>query len=155
MRHLVLSGELADDARAVHREVSALLDRLNISGTLQLTGGSSTPEALTKGDIDLHLRVEPDNFVAVLARLDEALSRTNLDAWADTLAVFAVTGDRTIELAVTPTGSEHDRRFCVAWERLRSEPELLGEYNELKLRAFGTPQYDSLKSDYFTRITTP
>ena len=155
MEHLALSGGLADDARAVHREVSALLDRLNIPGTLELTGGSSTPGAITKGDIDLHLRVEPDTYVAVLARLDEALSRTNLDAWADTLAVFAVTGDRTVELAVTPIDSEHDRRFRVAWERLRSEPDLLREYNELKLSAFGTPQYDSVKSDFFTRITTP
>jgi hypothetical protein len=155
MKHLALSGELADDARAVHREVSALLDRLNIPGTLELTGASSAPHALTKGDIDLHLRVKPDNFVGVLARLDGALSRTNLHAWADTLAVFAVNGDRTVELAVTPIDSEHDRRFCIAWERLRSEPELLHEYNELKLSAYGTPQYDSLKSDFFTRITTP
>lgn len=148
------SGELADDARAVHREVSVLLDRLDISGTLELTGGSSISGALTKGDIDLHLRVEPHNFVAVLARLDEALLRTNLHAWADTLAVFAVNGDRTVELAVTPIGSEHDRRFSVTWERLRSEPELLREYNELKLGAVGTSHYEILKSDFFTRITT-
>jgi hypothetical protein len=155
MKHLVRAGELAAEAKAVHREVRALLDRVDIPGSLELTGGSSTPGALTKGDIDLHLRVEPADFVAVLARLDGALSRTNQEAWADTLAVFAVDSDRTVELAVTPIGSEHDRRFTVAWERLRSEPELLGEYNELKLKAFGTSQYDSLKSDFFTRITTP
>src|SRR5688572_16653414 len=155
MKRLLLSGELADGTRAVHLQVTAMLNRLNIPGTPELTGASSTPSALTKGDIDLHLRVEPGDFVTVLARLDEVLSRTNLDAWADTLAVFAVSGDRTTELAVTPIGSEHDRRFCLAWERLRSEPELLSEYNELKLSAFGTPAYDSLKSSFFTRITAP
>lgn len=154
MDHLVPSGELAEDAAAVHRSVSALLGRLAVPGTLELTGGSSTPGALTKGDIDLHLRVEPADYVAVLAQLDEALSRTNLHAWGDTLAVYAVNGDRTVELAVTPVDSEHDRRFRVAWQRLRSEPELLAEYNELKRRAVGTTQYEGVKSDFFTRITT-
>jgi len=153
MKRLLHSEELSDDTGAVHREVTALMKRLDVPGTLELTGASGTPGALTKGDIDLHLRVEAVDFVAVLARLDEVLSRINLDAWAATLAVFAVPAHRTTELAVTPIGSEHDRRFRLAWERLRSEPELLSEYNGLKLRAFGTPPYDSLKSDFFTSIT--
>ncbi|MFM6850708.1 MAG: GrpB family protein [Terrabacter sp.] len=154
MTPLVRSEELADDARAVHHEVSDLLARLDVPGSLELTGGSSTPGALTKGDIDLHLRVEPALFVGVLARLDDALSRINLHAWADTLAVYAVEGDRTTEMAVTPVGSEHDRRFRTAWDRLRAEPQLLDEYNELKQGADGTAEYDSRKSDFFTRITT-
>src|SRR3954471_2948401 len=62
MQRLMLSDELADIARAVHLEVTALLNRLDIPGTLELTGASSTPGALTKGDIDLHLRVEPGDF---------------------------------------------------------------------------------------------
>lgn len=155
MKRLVLSDELADGTRAVHVEVTALVNRHNIPGELELTGASSTPGALTKGDIDLHLRVEAADYAWVLARLEDFLARTNLDAWAATLAVFAVSADRTTELAVTPIGSEHDRRFRLAWERLRSEPELLREYNLMKLSAFGTPQYDSLKSAFFTRITSP
>ena len=153
--HLMPSEEVADLARAVLDEVNALLRRLHIEGSLELTGGSSTPGALTKGDIDLHLRVDPERFGAVLERLDEALSRINLHAWADTLAVYGVEGDRPVELAVTPVGSEHDRRFRLAWQRLRSEPTLLAEYNGLKRAAAGTSRYDSHKSDFFTRITTP
>ena len=36
---------------------------------LQLTGGSSVPGALTGGDVDLHLRVEPAAFRATVHRL--------------------------------------------------------------------------------------
>ena len=153
MQRLMESEMVIGEAQATHHRVEAHLARLGIPGVLELTGASSTPGALTKGDIDLHLRVEPASFADVLSQLDETLERANLHAWADTLAVYNVPGDTATEMAVTPVGSEHDRRFSLAWERLRSEPQVLDEYNSLKSTAFGTPSYDTLKAAFFTSIT--
>lgn len=55
--------------------------------------------------------------------------------------------------AVSSLGSEHDRPSFSS-ERLRSDTELLDEYNGLMLRAIGTADYDDRKSASFTRITT-
>jgi uncharacterized protein len=112
------------------------------------------PGVLTKGDVDLHLRVGPEAFAEALARLADVYTPTSLSAWGETLAVFEVPGARPTGLAVTPVGSEHDRRFRRSWERLAAEPDLLGEYNMMKQESFGDPSHEQRKAAFFTRISS-
>jgi uncharacterized protein len=150
---LVRSESIADDAAAALARVRARLRALGVPGEVVLTGAASVPGTLTKGDVDLHLRVDPVDFAPAVALLRAAYPPASPDAWAETLAVFDVTETREAGLAVTPAGSEHDRRFVLAWSRLRAEPALLEEYNEIKRRSFGRPGYDDAKSGFFSRIT--
>jgi len=153
MASLLWSDAITEEARAVRTEVERRLAGLGIPGRLELTGPASMPGVLTKGDIDLHLRVTGlATFAAVTERLGELYARASPEAWAATLAVFEVPGDRPIGLAVTPVDSEHDRRFRRCWVRLREEPVLLGEYNAMKESAFGGRSYEALKSAFFSRI---
>lgn len=125
---------------------------LGVDGEVVLTGGASVPGALTKGDIDLHLRVPSGSFRSAVDRLRAEYRTASPSAWAETLAVFEVPASRPTGLAVTPAGSEHDLRFSRAWERLRNDPALLEEYNDLKRAAFGDASYEQRKSEFFTRL---
>lgn len=149
---LVLSDTLLEEARAACRAVRRRMTVLGIEGDLLLTGGASVPGALTKGDIDLHLRVPPGSFRSAVDRLRVEYRTASLSTWAETLAVFEVPASRPTGLAVTAAGSEHDLRFSRAWERLRSDPALLEEYNDLKRAAFGDASYEERKSAFFTRL---
>src|SRR5688572_2644643 len=108
MPHIRPSDELLIHAHLVLERERVRLSALT-TGELALTGGSSVPGALTVGDIDLHLRVEPEQFAGSVARLREVYDPVHLEIWTETLATFAVSGE-AVGIAVTPVGSEHDRR---------------------------------------------
>ena len=153
MGGLVWSDGLLDEAQRVRDDAAAMLAALGVGGAVEVTGALSVPGALTKGDVDLHLRVRPDEFDAVVTRLRDVLPVASPGAWAETLAVFEVPGARPTGLAVTPLGSEHDLRFRRAWEELRRNPSLLIAYNALKGDDVGTAAYEDRKSRFFSWIT--
>src|SRR5438309_1027500 len=76
----------------------------------------------------------------------------SLRSWAPTLAVFDVPAARPTGLAVTPVASTHDKRFTSAWQRLPNEPDLLREYNAIKLQDQTVDVYEERKSAFFDRI---
>jgi len=88
---------------------------LGVPGDLVLLGGCSVPGALTRGDVDLHLRVPPDAFGFAVERLREHSPVAHPDIWTATLATFDVPpsgpADPSVGIAATPRGSEHDLRF--------------------------------------------
>jgi hypothetical protein len=126
---------------------------------LELTGGSSTPGALTGGDVDLHLRVPPEHFGATVELLRGRHAVVHPEIWCETLATFSIADVPEVDvgLAVTPIGSVHDRHFRVAWERLRGDPSALAAYNAMKVRHADAdaPTYDAAKSAFFTELTSP
>lgn len=149
MPHLRPSDELLVHAQFVLERERVRLSALT-TGELVLTGGSSVPGALTVGDIDLHLRVEPEQFAASVARMGEVYDPVHLEIWTESLATFAVSGE-AVGIAVTPVGSEHDRRFAEAWVRLRTDPTLLEGYNRMKRDHAddGDAEYLAAKADFF------
>ncbi len=152
MDELVASDGLVGEACRIRDDVESSLTAWEVPGEVELTGGLSVPGTLTRGDVDLHLRVDPEAFDAVVARLREVLPVASPQSWAATLAVFEVPGPLPTGLAVTPLHSEHDRRFRLAWEALRRDPELLARYNALKSETVGTGDYEERKSRFFTAI---
>lgn len=149
---LVWSDGLLVEARQTLADVAAALASHGVGGVLELTGGTSVPGALTKGDIDLHLRVEPGAFSAVVVHLRDAYPVASAHSWAPTLAVFDIPAHRPTGLAVTPIGSDHDQRFRLTWQALRRDPALLDEYNALKSAAVSTADYEHRKSAFFTAL---
>ena len=136
---------------AVERE---RLRALGVEGQLQLTGGSSVAGALTRGDVDLHLRVPPAAFAEVVALLGSRYLVVHSEIWGATLATFTVPAALPTGIAVTPAGSEHDLRFTRTWQLLAADPALLEEYNAVKLAAAGDGDrgYEDRKSAFFDRL---
>jgi GrpB-like predicted nucleotidyltransferase (UPF0157 family) len=151
--NLVWSDPLLDEAQRIRDEVARALTDMGVAGELVLTGATSTPGALTKGDVELHLRVGPASFEDVVERLSRVYEVASPQSWAATLAVFDLCRARPTGLAVTPVGSEHDLRFTRTWQALRGSPELLHEYNALKRRTSDTDRYEEAKSAFFTSIS--
>jgi hypothetical protein len=115
---------------------------------LILVGGRSVVGALSRGDVDLHLRVAPGDFDAAVEVLDATYRVVHREIWQPTLATFEVGGEVDIGVAVTPTGSSHDLRFARAWARLAREPELLERYNAIKLGS-RSDDYEDRKARFF------
>ncbi|MEV4640640.1 hypothetical protein AB0J80_25180 [Actinoplanes sp. NPDC049548] len=144
-----------DVTEAAHRILAAVRNRagpLLPEHELTLTGGSSVPGALTKGDVDLHLTVAPEDFAAAVATLRRLYRVVHPQIWQDTLATFAVDAELPTGIAVTPAGSEHDLRFRRSWQRLAADPGLLAAYNAMKLEPGG--DYESRKSAFFDRLAS-
>ena len=152
MQRLIWSDSIVDEARKTRDRVEVDLRGAGIVVELLVTGPASMSGVLTKGDVDLHLRVAGTSFNTVIDRLSEMYRPSSLPAWGATLAVFDIPATRSTGLAATPIGSEHDRRFTTAWRRLRGEPGLLEQYNALKLECFGTVSYEERKTGFFSAI---
>jgi GrpB-like predicted nucleotidyltransferase (UPF0157 family) len=78
------------------------------------------------------------------------------DMWTVGFATF-VAEDTAIPtgVALTAIGDEHDQRFVVAWDRLRRDPQLLAQYNTLKLTHEHAPaatSYEAEKSAFFSAL---
>jgi hypothetical protein len=146
--------DLHDEAAAVVDAERAVLRAAGVPGELVWTGGTSVPGALTRGDVDLHLRVAPEQFTTAVALVRRDHAVVHPEIWGATLATFAVDAPLPAGLAITPLGSEHDVRFTRAWQLLRDDPRLLAAHNALKVEADGmdAERYEDLKSDFFTRL---
>ncbi|MEV6492167.1 GrpB family protein [Actinoplanes sp. NPDC051633] len=154
MPELRPAADFLDDAHAILRRERARLDELLAQPhELLLVGGSSVPGALTKGDVDLHLRVAAPDFRPVVAALTDVYEVVLPEIWQDTLATFAVEAPLPTGVAVTPAGSEHDLRFTRTWERLAADPALVEAYNDIKLRHRDDPgEYERHKSAFFDSL---
>jgi GrpB-like predicted nucleotidyltransferase (UPF0157 family) len=156
---LIRSDSMGDVARAVLAAQRQRLRHLGVPGELVLVGGCSVPGALTRGDVDLHLRVPPDAFSLAVNRLRAHYPVVHPEIWTTTLATFDVPprapGDPPAGLAATPQGSEHDLRFSHSWQLLAADPALLEEYNAAKRAGesdIDGPGYEALKSAVFDRL---
>ncbi|WP_225753543.1 hypothetical protein [Actinotalea sp. Marseille-Q4924] len=155
---LVRSEDLHDAAAAVHADVARWLGARRVPGSVHLTGALSVPGVLTRGDVDLHLRVPPDVWEEALPALRDLLPVVHPEIWCATLATFAVppglSGGLPAGLAATPVGSEHDVRFTRTWQRLAAEPDAVAELNALKAASWAvSPQeYEAQKGAFFERL---
>ena len=151
-------AEEIEDVPSVVADWRAELAVLLPEAEVEHTGGSSLPGALTRGDVDLHVRVAAQGFPRALAALEARFEAYHPAMWTAAFAAFVVPDERRLPtgLVLTAFDGEHDRRFARSWDVLRTRPDLLAEYNDLKRRFEGTddePGYRAAKSAFFDRIS--
>jgi hypothetical protein len=145
--------EFLDQALMIAAAERERLRALGVIGELVLTGGSSVAGALTRGDVDLHLRVRPVAFASVVALLRRTYVVVHPEIWRPTLATFGVPAALEAGMAVTPAGSEHDLRFTRTWQLLAADAALLREYNAVKLADSADENtYEDRKSAFFDQL---
>ena len=143
------TAETVARALAVLNEHRSNLKGEGVPGELSLTGGSSLEGLLTKGDVDLHLRVTPDEFTIATSKLMGVFDRARQEIWTPSFAVFEQAPVPPVGIAVTVIDSEHDRRFVRSWERMRIDETARHDYNLLK-RMGG--DVEDAKSQFFTNL---
>jgi hypothetical protein len=148
------ADEVLPRAQAILERERARLRPL-VDGALDLTGGSSMPGALTGGDIDLHLRVEPEAFPRAIETLRTIYDVVLPEIWTRTFATFVTREpSEAVGIAATAIDSEHDRRFRSTWARLRGDPAALAAYNALKVAHLDGDEasYRAAKAAFFDAL---
>jgi GrpB-like predicted nucleotidyltransferase (UPF0157 family) len=120
-------------------------------------GGTSLPGALTKGDLDVQIRVTPERFADAASRLAELYAKSKTYAWDEGFAAFEAPADGRSDptaISVVAIGSAYDWCGAALWELLAANSALLRRYNELKTRHDGgsLEDYEEAKSVFFREL---
>ena len=136
--------------RKYELEISSLLP----DAVIEHIGASSIPNAVSKGDLDILVGVVGDK----LEKAVELLSTIGFNEKSDTL--------RTSELCMLESSSGEDVAFQVVAigsefgffvgfrDKLRENPTLVQQYNDLKMSCIGWPhdEYRRKKSAFIERV---
>jgi GrpB-like predicted nucleotidyltransferase (UPF0157 family) len=136
--------EIHDIATAVFDQHQQDLLGLLPDAEVEHVGATAIPDAVTKGDVDLLVRVPESQFKESVEILRERFAVHQPHNWTQTLASFTVPGasDPPVGVQLVVAGSEADGFFGPFRDALIDDPALLAEYNALKLRLDGL-DYDS------------
>ena len=119
-------------------------------------GATAVPGALTKGDVDLVVRVSESDFPAAVEALGTRYAVHQPHNWTPTLASFKARDAADLEVGVqlVVEGSDADGFFVPFRDALISSPALLAEYNQLKERLDGRDyeRYTERKGKFIERV---
>lgn len=133
------SVELADATRAAFDHHREQVLRLLPDAEVEHVGATSVPGALTKGDLDVLVRVRATEFARAVAALRIAYAVHQLHNWTPTLASFTdpASSAPPVGVQLVVAASASDALFGPFRDALIADPALLAEYNALKLRLDG------------------
>jgi GrpB-like predicted nucleotidyltransferase (UPF0157 family) len=145
--------DLAEAVFAQHRRaVLALLPHADV----EQVGATAVPGALTKGDVDLLVRVSEPDFASAVEVLSRRYAIHQPHNWTPTLASFKApnTAGLGVGIQLVVAGSDADGFFGPFRDALIASPALLAEYNQLKLRLDGLEyeRYTEQKGEFIERV---
>jgi GrpB-like predicted nucleotidyltransferase (UPF0157 family) len=119
-------------------------------------GSTAVLGALTKGDLDLLVRVEADDFAAAVAGLLGLYAIDQPENWTPTFASFTdpQAADPPVGVQLAVAGSADDALFGPFRDAVAGDPALLAEYNALKLENDGEDyeRYTDVKAEFVKRV---
>lgn len=119
-------------------------------------GATAVPGALTKGDVDLLVRVGEADFPAAVDVLSHRYAIHQPHNWTPTLASFKAQEPAELEVGVqlVVAGSDADGFFGPFRDALINTPALLAEYNHLKQRLDGVDyeRYTERKGEFVQQV---
>ena len=146
--------DLATDIEAVLADLRRVLAALVPGVVVEHIGATSMPDGLTKGDVDVNLRVDHNRFDQVVATLSIRLDVAQPQNWTATYASFSDTSRGVpVGIQVTVIGSDED--FLVELRDLmRVDPELRHRYDAIKQASApaGRDAYWRAKHDFLRRV---
>ena len=123
---------------------------------IEHVGSTAIPGALTKGDLDLLVRVPAARFEAAVAALRDLYAIHQPENWTPTYASFADarSHDPPVGVQLTVAGSADDALFAPFRDALIADPELLAQYNALKRSLDGAEyeRYTAAKGSFVERV---
>jgi ribosomal protein S18 acetylase RimI-like enzyme/GrpB-like predicted nucleotidyltransferase (UPF0157 family) len=152
-------SELRPRVGAATERLTALLGVLLPGAEVEHIGATAVPGSLTKGDLDLMVRVPAELYDEALAALDGAFERNHPEEWTPSLASFNERPEAELPAGIqlVAAGSVADRAFAEWRGRLRSDPGLLGRYNDFKTRHAGDDYeaYTQAKGELIEAVLWP
>lgn len=130
------------------------IKKLTPNARVEKVGASSIPFAVSKGDLDIFVGVELGELEDVIERLTILGFNEKLDTLrTPELCMLESTSSDDVALQVVANGSEFEC-FLRFRDKLRANPELVQQYNTLKMSCEGWPQeeYREKKSDFIEHV---
>jgi GrpB-like predicted nucleotidyltransferase (UPF0157 family) len=123
-------------------EVRRSLQNILPSSDIRHVGATVIPNCLTKGDLDIVVRVAAIDFASANDILSKAFKRNEGSVSTDDFAAFQDANTSPhLGIQLTTMGGPFDV-FHIFAEALRSDPTLVAAYNDLKRRFVGRPMSD-------------
>ena len=153
--NLKTADELKPQVQRVLSQVAAQLEALIPGTELHHIGATAIPGALTKGDIDVLLRVSGTRFQTVVDRLKRHFTIKQPANWTPGFASFGDDTSFELPLGVQVVVKDAREDFLLFLrDYLISHPEALAEYNRLKMThaAEGPEGYWKAKDRFLAKI---
>ena len=139
----------------IYSELQAELIKILPNSRVEHIGSSSIPGTISKGDLDIFVGVDQCDFKSSVA----LISKIGFHQKADTLQTkslcMMITNSYSEDVAiqVVANGSEFES-FLDFRDKLRSNPELIVKYNQLKFNCKGMAQdmYREIKSSFIESV---
>jgi GrpB-like predicted nucleotidyltransferase (UPF0157 family)/N-acetylglutamate synthase-like GNAT family acetyltransferase len=146
--------DLATEVDRVLTDLRRELDELVPGVEVEHIGATSLPDGLSKGDVDVNLRVKPDRFDDVVAALSTVFEVAQPQNWTSTFASLSA-GRRGLPIGIQVTVDASDDDFLVALrDRLRADPALRRQYDDIKQEAApaGRDAYWQAKNEFLDDV---
>jgi GrpB-like predicted nucleotidyltransferase (UPF0157 family) len=133
---LIREEEIRERVAAIFGRRRAELEGMLPGARIEHVGSTAVAGSLTKGDLDICVIVEGEEFERASRVLAGRFEIHQPENWSATLGSFTAPSEDGIDVGVqlVPAGSADERHF-VGWrDRLRADPELRARYDELKRR---------------------
>ncbi len=147
LMHFVNSNDILDVAwKAFEKEKQFLLNLIP-NADIQHIGSTAVPGALTKGDLDIQVRVNKDTFEEATEKLKLRYKASHPEIWRDGFASFQNYENPEIPIGIQLTikGSVYDD-FYKMRDLFIKDTELLKSYNAMKRSFEGKPEADYKKA---------
>lgn len=119
---------------------------------IQHIGGTSVPNSISKGDLDINIRVNKSRFNKTIEKLKNIYDINQPENWTDNFASLK-DDSRDLGVQVTVIDSPEDQ-FVAQRDFLITHPERLEELNKLKQNFEGKDmdEYRKAKSEFFEKL---
>lgn len=131
-----IAASVAEAFGAQRARIARLLPRAEV----EHVGSTAIPGALTKGDLDVLVRVPAERFETAVAALCGLYAIHQPQNWTPTYASFTDDTSREppVGVQLVVAGSADDALFAPFRDAMIADPALLAQYNAMKLRFDGT-----------------
>lgn len=136
-------------------EIAASLSARLPWAEIEHVGSTAVPGCLTKGDIDVLVRVDHGDFERSALVLDGLLVRSSRNAAAEDYVEYDyLSGAVAASVQLVVAGCWHDDRFHGLRAALLLDPAAVERYNDLKLRYVGRDMdgYRQAKSEFIESL---
>jgi len=137
---LVLVSQESSDAAGWFSEVATHVEAGLPGADVEHVGSTAVPGCLTKGDLDVLVRVPSEAFLSSMEVLDGLFARSpRNDSTGDYIEYDYVGRGFSASVQLAVVDEWHDRRFHGLKALLTSDPRALERYNGMKREYEGRP----------------